>query len=498
MRGAAMAAAVLLAACQVQTDGARCDANANCPSGQACGNDRTCSARAAACADRCAPGASRCAAGGAVERCTVDDPVCGAWIPDACEAGLACGTRAGAPACECLPADGALLVADPAGSAPGAPPYATGRADAPARCRFAKLGDALAAAAGGKRVSARNGPFGDATGEVFPLDVAPGVTVEGEGASGVRIETAAVVQSTMLLLREGATLRRVTLSNEVIPPPGAPPVTPSAAVALACDGATTSPPPAAAIEEVSIETDALTRGIAITCPAALTNVRVSGALGPALYVNSPDPAYEVSVVGGRFGESTTGVEVRGGVVRLAAPDGATLEVADNAEHGIVAIGGSRAIVLQVEHAHIAGNGGTGVRTDQLPAGSSVSINACEISGNKASVAGSQYDTGRKAGGVIVKQVGTPTFAFTSNVVECNGGDQVGLYVGTDPMHIGGGGCDASSNLFRTTKTGTAINASQYATVVATGNTWAPDPPNVPANVSWDPTCSAIPAPPLCD
>jgi hypothetical protein len=504
-RRAALVAAALLAACQVKTDGARCDANASdrtlsCPSGQACGNDGTCSARAATCADRCTPGAVRCGTGGAVERCTGADAACGAWIADACEAGLTCDTHSGAPACECLPPDGAVLVADPAGSAPGALPYATGR-DTPARCRFARLGDALAAAAAAKQpitVSARSGPFGDATGETFPLDVAPGVSLQGDGSGGVSIATAATVQSSMLVLHAGATLRSVTLSNRV-GPASASASAPTAAVALACDPAPA--PPAATLEGVTVDTDALTRGVAVTCPATLTDVRVSGARGPALYVNPPDAAYETTVVGGRFGESTTGVEVRGGALRLAGSSGGVLAIEANAEHGIAAIGSSEVIALQLEQVSIAANGGTGLRADQLPPGSSVSIHACEISGNKGSVAGSQYDTGRTAGGVIIKQSGTPTFSFTGNVVACNGGDQIGFYVGAlAPIRLGGGACDASANIFQTTLSGKAINvnAGSVATIIATYNTWAPDPPNVATtNVSWDPTCKVSPAPQYC-
>ena len=45
----ALAAAGLLGACQVETQGAACTADTHCPSGQRCGHDRTCSRAAAAC-----------------------------------------------------------------------------------------------------------------------------------------------------------------------------------------------------------------------------------------------------------------------------------------------------------------------------------------------------------------------------------------------------------------------------------------------------------------
>ena len=188
MHRAALLLAALLAACQVPTDGARCDSDSNCPSGQACGNDRTCSERAAACAaTRCTPGATRCGTQGAVERCTDADKTCGTWTAEPCAAGLSCGALSGAHACECLPAEGGILVADPA--AGSALPYATGR-DSPAQCRFARLGDALAAATPGTTVRAAGAPpggtvaFSKSAGETLPLTIPAGVTLTSDAATG--------------------------------------------------------------------------------------------------------------------------------------------------------------------------------------------------------------------------------------------------------------------------------------------------------------------------
>jgi hypothetical protein len=512
MRRAALAlvAAVLVAACQVRTDGAHCDASASdrtlsCPSGQACGNDGTCSARAATCAaTRCTPGATRCGTQGAVESCSAKaDPTCGAWIAEACEAGLACGTRSGAPACECLPPDGAVLVVDPAGSTtPSTLPYATGRADAPG-CRFARLGDALAAAASAKQpmtVSARIGPFGDATGEAFPLDVAPGVSLEGDGSGGVSIATAAPVASSMIVLHAGATLRGVNLVNRV-GSASASGAAPTAAVALACDP-TPTPPPTATLEGVTVDTDALTRGVAVTCPASLTDVSVSGAQGPALYVNPPDAAFETIVTGGRFGESATGVEVHGGVVRLAGPEGAspdaflgfaapTLDITANDQHG-VAVGSGTVTTLALERVRIAGNGGTGLRVDNLASGSSLSIVRCEISGNRASVDASQYASPvRKAGGIILSQAnGPPALDFRGNLVACNGADQIGFFV-VGNVNLAPSACGTDSNVVRTAVTGqVAVFASDYANVSASNNYWIPVPPPYSAKqFTWAQPCA---------
>jgi hypothetical protein len=504
MRRAAVMLAALLAACQVQTDGARCDSDSNCPSGQACGNDRTCSARAAACAaTRCTPGATRCApdGSGAVESCTDADRTCGAWTAKPCDAGLSCGSRSGAPACECLPPDGAVLVAAPAGSAPGTLPYPTGR-DTPG-CTFARLGDALAAAASAKQaitVTARTGPFGDATGEAFPLEVAPGVTLQGDG-SGPSIATAAPVASSMVLLHAGATLRNVNLSNRV----GQASASASAAtagVALACDPAT-APPPTATLDTVTVDTDALTRGVSVTCPASLTNVRVSGAIGPALYVNPPDATFQTTVVGGRFGESTTGVEVHGGVVRLTGPDGAspdaflgftvpTLDITANAQHGVAVVGSNIVTALFLERVRVSANGGTGLRVDDLASGSSLSIVRCEISGNRASVDASQYASpARKAGGIILSQAnGPPALDFRGNLVACNGEDQIGFFV-VGNVNLAQPACATDSNVVRTQFTGqVAVFASDYANVSASNNYWIPVPPPYSAKqFTWQQPCA---------
>jgi hypothetical protein len=350
-------------------------------------------------------------------------------------------------------------------------------------------------------VSARSGPFGDATGEAFPLDVAPGVSLEGEGSGGVSIATAAPVASSMLVLHAGATLRGVTLVNRVgAATASASGSAPTAAVALACDP--DPAPPVATLDGVTVDTDALTRGISVTCPAALTNVRVSGARGPALYVNPPDAAFETTVTGGRFGESATGVEVHGGVVRLAGPDGAspdaflgfaapTLDITANEQHG-VAVGSGTVTSLALERVRIAGNGGTGLRVDDLASGSSLSIVRCEISGNRASVDASQYASPvRKAGGIILSQAnGPPALDFRGNLVACNGADQIGFFV-VGNVNLAPSACGTDSNVVRTSVTGqVAVFASDYANVSASKNYWIPVPPPYSAKqLTWTQPCA---------
>jgi hypothetical protein len=105
--------ALLVAACEVDVDGAPCAVpgeTGDCPGGQACGNDRRCSARALGCAaTRCLPDSggdcldpTGIGSGTAVARRCVDtDPVCGAWTLDPCaDRGQRCVGGAAGARCE--------------------------------------------------------------------------------------------------------------------------------------------------------------------------------------------------------------------------------------------------------------------------------------------------------------------------------------------------------------------------------------------------------------
>lgn len=97
--------AAILAACTGEVEGAPCSVPGritDCPSGQACGNDRRCSARALGCVPRCAPRTDGfCTAEGEARHCVDTDPVCGTWLVEPCaERGMVCVARSGDAACE--------------------------------------------------------------------------------------------------------------------------------------------------------------------------------------------------------------------------------------------------------------------------------------------------------------------------------------------------------------------------------------------------------------
>ena len=104
----AIGAALALAACTVNVEGAPCSApgaTVDCPDKQACGNDLRCSARALDCkttGSMCTPGPAECISAQVSKRCDGSDPVCGTWVTDDCAArGMGCGTRGSSGACEC-------------------------------------------------------------------------------------------------------------------------------------------------------------------------------------------------------------------------------------------------------------------------------------------------------------------------------------------------------------------------------------------------------------
>jgi hypothetical protein len=499
-----------LAACQVDVEGAPCrtDHAEDCPAGQACGLDQRCSTRAAKCTI-CTPGEGRCN-GERFEECSAaDDPVCGAWSTLwACEGGFVCGEKSGAASCECPPNDGPEFAADPAGSRTvGAAPYPTG-AESPVACRFGRLGDALAAAAtyaeahpGEAAIARASGTasvnFGvEGTGETFPLVVGAGVTLVGPADSTratIRLDDPAASAGVEL---RGA-IERVNLENLAAVRVG---------VAASC-GEIGRP----SLRHVAIRGAALLQsGIAVSgsCGADLEEVEVEAAAGPALLVEASGEEV-VSVLGGAFRNSGTGIEVTGGTVTVEGPhiplqllsgfaDGTTLEIVGNAGHGVALTGGATPIVFSVSRARIHENRGTGVRIDELPTGSSVSITQSDIGENLGVGEGSLYATGRSAGGLILSQSAPPPFVFAGNVVACNGGDQLGFYTATEtPLRIGPDACGTGSNFVRTKPQGIAVFVSGYATVDARNNYWAPDPPTTAGSLTYRYTCEATPAPPAC-
>jgi hypothetical protein len=485
-RALASAAALLVVACQVDVEGAICHvpgATAECPAGQACGNDRRCSERALACetaGTRCEPGSAVCAGtdGKArVERCSGEvDPACGAWgVEDCAASGLECGTRGLAAACECPAYADANLWADPVGgSVAGAAPFPTG-ARTPAVCRFRGLGDALAAAkvvadAGGAPVVQAHGEvgiplvFGDvATGEAFPLTVAAGVALFGAAApAGPTIVRAEGTTAASLVRIEGAIdggaggVRIESLGAA------------GTGVRVSCGGTSGRPRIANVIVDGG---GALTKGIDVegrACGAELTGVDVSKVSGPALEV-AADPGVEVTVTASVFRESTIGIRATGGKLTVGSelPSDA-VTVSGNMGEGILLTGGATSpfatLDVQLLGATVEQNRGTGVVLDSVSTASKLAVRGCTVYANGAA-SPRKYgpgDSQRSAGGVLVSQISLAPLVFEANRVSSNAGDQL-AFESSGPWSISTGACDLA-NLFA------CVGEGAYAVGVAGGGT----------------------------
>lgn len=508
MRGAlATLAALALAACSVQVDGAPCrqpGSTDDCPAGQACGNDGVCSERAASCAasgTRCTPGESRCAGASgteSAETCSGADPACGTWVVADCAArGLVCGTRSqgAVAACECPNTfDGSVVAADPvAGSAADAAPFATGAASPP-ECRFASLADAVAAA-GALPAPAEVRAYGDAGAQVVfvqpPLAIPETVTVVGAAAPAGEtvLRGAGPTGGSVVTVRGRLESVRVEGGGAT-----------GAGVATAC-GASGRP----SIADVVVDGGGtLTAGVDVSgpCGADLSGVDVFDVAGDALRVHA-DPTAQVTVVSSAFRASEVGARLTGGEVTFGsdADPLASVEVSGNAGEGVVVTTGV-AVEAQLVGARVNGNGGTGVLVELASAGSSVALRGCDVHSNGA-VSPRTYGPGvpRTAGGVLVVQATLP-FAFAGNRVYANDGDQLAFESSDAGWTIAADACSAASNVFA------CVDAGAYAVAIAGGavdarNTVWPALPvqsYASAGVTFVPYCNGqagVPPTPAC-
>jgi hypothetical protein len=453
--GAALAAA-LAGGCKVETEGAPCEvvaATDQCPSGQRCGTNLKCSEAAAACTP-CVTGARGCnAAQNARGTCASsgpDDP-CGTVVPDQ-DGGcgpLLCDASGVEPVCACRIPAGAVFWADPvAGETADAVPAPTGAEEPPA-CRFRTLKLAVAAAAqevaGGApsaTVRAAGTPafgapvvFGAESGETFPVEVAPGVTVAAGGGDpddwvieGADPAARAIVSVAAGGALDGFTVRSAATAGDATRP----------AIELACASAAS-----ARLDHLRVDAFGWGFGIAVlgSCGFDATGTEVSRATTAALLVDAETTAVASSASGGKFFGSRYGVQVRSGTLTLSgAPPlevgqsfevASTLEIFENSDYGIY-LDPTQAVEVTLSGVLVRDNAGTGIRLGNGLGGSSVAIRGCEIRSNRAESLSSIYgpsDDLRRAGGLILNGT-SPALTFSRNLVRANGGDQVGIYSNT--------------------------------------------------------------------
>jgi hypothetical protein len=502
---AALLAALLTGGCTVEVEGAPCSvagATADCPGGQACGNDLRCSVRALACetsGSRCTPDATYCSTtlpATAVRCDRAADPVCGKWITDDCGArgGMECGTR-GSGACECPEYAGTTVVADPGGSpSRDRVPFPRGQAS-PRECSFGSLADALLAVstapAGTVQVAGKAGApavFGAATGEPRPLVVPASVTV-----------VAAAAPTGPTVIRGGpdpdaaGTLVRVlgALDGVRIEAGGSR----GAALELGCgasgapllrgvrvDGGGTFDPSGAGTSGAIV--NGLRAGISVSgaCGARLQRVEVSGVWGPALAVEAGTGT--VRVEGGSFGGSEIGIWLRGGTTTVAPDGSSAVTVSGNAGEGIVV--GAAADEIKpprrtvpgatLDHVVVTANRGVGIWVNMLTEpGSLVRLVGCDVSANgrvRVRTSGPDYDA-RRVGGVHAVLALSTTLEYRGNRLWSNTGDQLALESDSS-LTIGPGVCGPDTNVFAcVTSPDLAVRLSTFGSgsVSAPNNRW---------------------------
>lgn len=520
----AVPAAVVLAACQVNVDGAPCAAPgsaADCPAGQACGNDLRCSERALACAgSRCTPGAVGCSGPTGKERvvtCTAADPVCGRRAEEDCAArAMVCGVRAGAASCECPEHEGEVIAVDAGGSpAPGAPPFPSGAAT-PRECRFARLGDALQLAAARAPAQATvlvhgeaGAPavFGDGGGEAWPLVVASNVALVGAappaGPTIVRGDPGAGALVSLAGALERVRVERPATAGGGARGPG---------IETSCGAAVTP-----SLRDVEVDgglvldpegsgTTGLSAGVKVTgsCGAELVRMHATGAAGPALALAlDPSGASTVTVLGGSYRGSIVGVSVAGSGKVTLAPDpetAASVVVSGNVREGVLISGQTSVVDTTLEEVLISENGGTGFVVWSANAASRLVVKHNDIALNGASRSRTYgpVPVQRQAGGILVSQLSLQQFVFAGNRIFANDHDQLAFETDS-ALTIAADSCGEQTNVFR------CVSPSHYAigvwgngSVEAARNVWPGDPPSawVSAGVlSFNSYCVAGPGVP---
>lgn len=476
---ASVVAGLVLAACSVEVEGARCArpfAADQCPAGQACGNDHRCGARAAACAEPCCPdGTEGCAASAAtcgaaaVLRCDGADAVCGAWVAlETCAAGRVCRDDAGAPACLCPLAEGTLHADAAAGSALGATPPPTGAA-APIACRFQALADALDAAAveadggAGVAVEAR-GAFRTSL-EARPLVVAGGVTLRAapDEVASVEVDGPAAYG---LLVAGGATVEDVTVRSA-----GA------SAAGIGVDVACADETPVT-LARVRVErgegAGQLAAGVRVSAPCTVASdaLHVSGAAAGLLLTETGTPASHAALTatGGSFTDCGRGVELQAGRLVLSGT-----AITDNEWEGVASTNSGRARQLTVDNARIKRNGDGGLVLDS---NERLDIQGTVVCGNEAVTPRDGVYEHRLVGGVVF--MGDPptegNLVFRGNQIFANTGDQVMVARAEDQWKLSGASsladCPLHQNVFAGyVAPGRGVIAAT-AKVTATWNAWA--------------------------
>jgi hypothetical protein len=295
-------AAALLAACTVETEGAACRVTGrteDCPSGQACGTDLTCSLRAASC-QPCTAGARTCSGDDRVVECTAaGDGACGVQVlADPCAALERCDASAATAACVC-----ARIEVVPRAGAPTELPG----------CTFLSVAEAFSEAG----ALGLDGVHLAGAAPASYVDDPAGVTVPA-GARLLADDDPPRPADRVLVTAGVALAAGSTARGFAVHPPGA---GSGAGVTVDCVAAAGS----ASVDAVEVargaggeafETGVQVRG---ACPVDLAAATVRGAKGAGLLVERDDPVAVVTATDLHLAENGVGVRLVKGDLTLTRP-----------------------------------------------------------------------------------------------------------------------------------------------------------------------------------
>lgn len=427
----ALAAALLLAGCQVGLEGAACavpGSSDQCPSGQRCGLDQRCSASPLL----------TCPARTGLEVVVDAGALAGAWEPT--------GVRS------------------------------------PPACRFRSLAPGLAAAVGlsGAEVRAVAGTYP----VTATLAVPAGVTLRADEeppAPGSHVLSLEGALAAGVTLAEGAAFSGFEVIN------GSAPAT-AVGVEIACAAGTA----AARLSDVTIEAagasaalPALANGVRAggACPVVLDHVTVRGASAAGLLVARDAPASTLVATTARLEGNGEGVRITKGDVTLAGSSVVTA----SAGPGVIAWpAADKDVLLTIEQGSIRYNGDTGIVVRGNQAGR-VRLVGTRVCGNKAVTLRGEAYPNRLVGGLYLYGNPPPvgSLTFEGNALFANEGDQIFVAgAGTWPLDGAPPSATAAcaANLINdrtfpppggTTSVGLF---AAYATVTARWNAWRENAP----------------------
>jgi hypothetical protein len=466
-----LALVAALSACSVDVEGAKCTvvgSTANCPSGQKCGTDLTCSVRAASCTACEVDGSSHCAVGSTqfLQCSDASDPACGTWtVVKTCAAGLqTCQvpTLGGDPDCAC---DAWTVV-------PGGVDMCTRPSISSAIAEAMKFPNPKVLLGG-----AASATYGNELDDAAPIVIPAGLTligddtssaaatnriiaVQGPGPEGLQVHSGASVQGVAVQRAAGGPTIGVLLA-------GGPPASGYALLSVRVDGGGAGGAFATGLR------------IAGANAVAVADVLVRQATVAGLEVNRLGAADTVQVSQSNFDGNQVGVSLLRGDLTLS---GSTVK--RSVAEGVTSVGGAAS--LSIQDGLIANNLATGIFISSVQKLVLERTRVCGNTGTDRLYGGLT----RKVGGLYSLGPKPLQLTFAGNRFHDNTGDQMYVVASTDTWDISGpGGCSIGVPNVFAGYTAPGVGLAALATnVLALNNAWKASFPTAGVDYAASGTC----------